>query len=91
MIKLPNGSTCRRHQDQVKSCREQVTAPTQNILILYQYQQRYYQQQEIYKLTILLFDIVIRKEHTFLQTSTVVSYPCINLLIFCLCMFFVIF
>ena len=31
VIKLPNGSTCRRHQDQLKSCQEQVTAPAQNI------------------------------------------------------------
>ena len=31
VIKLPNGSTCRRYQDQLKSCREQVTAPAQNI------------------------------------------------------------
>ena len=30
--KTANGSTCRRHQDQLKSCREQVIAPTQNLL-----------------------------------------------------------
>ena len=29
IVKLPNGTTGRRHQDQLKSCREQVTAPTQ--------------------------------------------------------------
>ena len=29
IVKLPNGTTGRCHQDQLKSCREQVTAPTQ--------------------------------------------------------------
>ena len=28
MVKLPNGTTCRRHQDQLKSCPEQVTTST---------------------------------------------------------------
>ena len=29
MVKLPNGTTCQRHQDQLKSCPEQVTTSTQ--------------------------------------------------------------
>ena len=28
---MPDGSTCRRHQDQLKSCREQVITPSQQL------------------------------------------------------------